>query len=303
MRADGVWVTVVSHLSTFLLSFKESAKSLTAALAVVDEAKSALAIADDDLRARVRDAVTAEVVEPYEVRKRRERVPRPSVPFLQGRTNTLSFTHSSSSRPPSLPCSSTCATRRPTPGPWWRTPISSCCGTTARRAGAAGAAWRVRGLAAVRLLGGGKKGDEARGRSRQWPECVTESCVLLSTRLRSGGAAIEVQRTGPKVKMRSRARGGLVGTSEVRVGFGGDRGCPPPRPPPEHGLWAFCKRPGGWEGARGAVRESRVSGGSRGKKSGGGEARRPREGRPLFLLLSSSLLFSSLYSLIPTRPA
>jgi hypothetical protein len=50
------------------LSTQESAKSLTAALQVVDEARSALAIADDDLRARVRDAVTAEVVEPYEVR-------------------------------------------------------------------------------------------------------------------------------------------------------------------------------------------------------------------------------------------
>ena len=58
-----------THLSCpFFLSTQESAKSLTAALQVVDEARSALAIADDDLRARVRDAVTAEVVEPYEVR-------------------------------------------------------------------------------------------------------------------------------------------------------------------------------------------------------------------------------------------
>lgn len=48
---------------------QESAKSLSAALQVIDEAKSALAIVDDDLRARVRDAVTAEVVEPYEVRR------------------------------------------------------------------------------------------------------------------------------------------------------------------------------------------------------------------------------------------
>jgi hypothetical protein len=39
----------------------------------VDEARSALAIADDDLRARVRDAVTVEVVEPYEVRQKERR--------------------------------------------------------------------------------------------------------------------------------------------------------------------------------------------------------------------------------------
>lgn len=42
---------------------------MTASLQVVDEARSQLAIVDDDLRARVRDAVAAEVVEPYEVRQ------------------------------------------------------------------------------------------------------------------------------------------------------------------------------------------------------------------------------------------
>jgi len=47
---------------------QDAAKSVTAFLQVVDEARGALAIVDDDLRSRVRDAVTAEVVEPYEVR-------------------------------------------------------------------------------------------------------------------------------------------------------------------------------------------------------------------------------------------
>lgn len=64
---------------------QESAKSLTAALQVVDEARSAFAIADDDLRARVRDAVTAEVVETYEVRSKDEKGRRacnlPSAPI------------------------------------------------------------------------------------------------------------------------------------------------------------------------------------------------------------------------------
>lgn len=47
---------------------------MTALLQVVDEARGALAVVDDDLRSRVRDAVTAEVVEPYDVRGwRRER--------------------------------------------------------------------------------------------------------------------------------------------------------------------------------------------------------------------------------------
>lgn len=46
---------------------KDAAKSVTALLQVVDESRAALAIVDDDLRSRVRDAVTAEVVEPYEL--------------------------------------------------------------------------------------------------------------------------------------------------------------------------------------------------------------------------------------------
>jgi len=80
---------------------QESAKSLSAALQVIDEAKSALAIVDDDLRARVRDAVTAEVVEPYEVRerieKRRDRAP--PHPHIQAHSHPL-ILHSSSSPPP-----------------------------------------------------------------------------------------------------------------------------------------------------------------------------------------------------------
>ena len=46
---------------------QDAAKSITASLQVIDEARASLAIVDNDLRSRVRDAVTAEVVEPYEV--------------------------------------------------------------------------------------------------------------------------------------------------------------------------------------------------------------------------------------------
>lgn len=132
-----LWAPTVDAVTAARVSgalSKDAAKAVAAGVAALDDARAAYAVVDPALRARVRGAVEAELVVPYEVREMREKGGGGQQP------SRLSLPDQPPHPPPSLPSPSAptatpppepCATRPPRCARCW--PTFSSCATTATR--------------------------------------------------------------------------------------------------------------------------------------------------------------------------